>query len=87
MTNLSDYNLINLTAYLGDVKTVDAICYIWNLKHFHDRVYIKDVSEETSTITLSGVCSNEEELLDVCRYLTTVSVAVRYEKTYVQVEV
>lgn len=87
MIDLADYNLVNLTQYLGDIKTVEAICFIWNLKHANNSVRVLRVAEPISTITLAGVCDDVDELLEVCKYLTTIGVDVQYEKSFMTVEV
>ena len=85
--SLTDYSLVNLTSYLGDIKTVEAACYIWNLKHPNDYARVKEVVEERSQIILTGKCSNSDELVEICRYLTTVGVLVTYEKTTITLEI
>lgn len=85
--NISDYSLVNLTGYLGDIKTVEAACYIWNLKHPNDYVRVKEVIKQQSQIIITGNCSNSDEIVEICRYLTTVGVLITYEKTTVTLEI
>jgi len=85
--NLADYNLVNLTGYLGDIKVVEAACHIWNMKHPNDSVRIKHVIESNLEIALTGKCSNTDELIEVCKYLTTLGVLITYSKTFVTLEV
>jgi glucose-6-phosphate isomerase len=84
--NISDYNLVNLTGYLGDIRVVEAACHIWNMKHPSDSVRIKHVIESNCEIVLTGKCSDPDELVEVCKYLTTVVVLITYSKTFVTLE-
>lgn len=83
--DLKDYNLVNLHSLLGDTKTVQAICYVWNLKHREDHVRLSH--EDRCTIYITGKCSNVNELLEVCKYLTSGGIDVQHFKTIITLEV
>lgn len=74
-------SLIYLHTYIGDVTTVEYICNIWNKLHQGDTLRILRVNNPTNTIVITGKCVNTPDALDICRYLTTVSVDVCHEKT------
>lgn len=66
---------------LGCVKTVKYICMIWNNINIGNTVRIKEVNERESTIIVTGVCENTGDLVEICKYLTTVGVQIKYDKT------
>jgi hypothetical protein len=87
MIDLKDYSLVNLLGYLGDVGVVKAVCYIWNSKHAGDFVRIESASESEGYIIITGRCHNPHELLEICKYMTSIGAYVTYEKTDIAVEV
>lgn len=80
-------SLVYLHTYLGDVRTVEAVCHIWNQLNWGTcKVRIKSVDEGSSHIKLTGKCQDTDRLLALCRYLTSSCVLVTYEPTIVNME-
>ena len=72
---------------LGCTLSVEYVCRIWNTLHRGDTLRVKEIIETNSEIILTGICSDVEEAVRVCKYLTAVGVLVRYEKTMITFEV
>lgn len=72
---------------LGCASSAEYLCRIWNTLHREDTLRVKEIIETNSEIVLTGVCSDVEEALRICKYLTAFGVLVRYEKTMITFEV
>lgn len=72
---------------LGCVLSAEYVCRIWNTLHREDTLRVKEIIETNSEIILTGICSDVEEALRICKYLTAIGVLVRYEKTMITFEV
>lgn len=72
---------------MGCALSVEYACRIWNTLHRKDTLRVKDIIERNSEIVLTGLCSDVEEALRICKYLTAFGVLVRYEKTMITLEV
>lgn len=83
----SEYNSLGyLHTKLGDVETIECVCFIWNKLNLGNTLRVKSVEPKTGTITLTGICSNVEQAIKICKWLVTIMVAVKYEKTVVNME-
>lgn len=81
-------SLIYLHTKLGDIETVNCVCFIWNQKHLGDTLRVKSTDENTGEIVLTGVCQDPELAMKISKYLTTFGVTwFRYEKTMLEIEV
>lgn len=65
---------------LGDIETVNCICFIWNILHSGDTLRVLR-DDGYGVITITGRCSDLKGALDLCKYLTTFGVAVNHQKT------
>lgn len=74
-------SLVYLHTHIGDVTTVEYICNIWNKLHQGDTLRILRVNNPEGFIVITGKCVDTASALDICRYLTTLGVGVRHEKT------
>lgn len=88
-------SLCYLHSYLGTIKTVEAVCHIWNKLNSDyvtlqlDNVRIKTIIDKgaDAKIILTGVCSNIDEFLEIVNYLKTPMVQVTYEPTVISFEI
>ncbi len=82
----SEYEaLIFLHSRLGDIQTVDCFCALWNHHNPGDTLRYKS-DDGIGTIKITGKCSDLEEALKICRYITTLGVAVVHEPTRLQID-
>ena len=81
-------SLIYLRTKLGDIETVNCVCFIWNRKHLGDNLRMKSADERTGEIVLTGICKDPELAMKISKYLTTFGVTwFRYEKTVLEIEI
>lgn len=75
--------------HLGDVGTVDAICKVWNTVNGwqNNSLRIKEVNEKLGQIILTGRCTDSEQAVMICKYLTSWPISVRYEKTITTISI
>lgn len=79
-------SLGHLHMKLGDIETIECVCVIWNKFNLGNTLRVESVEDTTGTITLTGVCKDPELAVKICKWLVTIMVAVRYEKTIVKME-
>ena len=79
-------SLMYLHTKLGDIETVECVCSIWNKLNIGNTLRVKSVEDMTGTVTLTGVCKDPELAVKICKWLVTIMVAVKYEKTIVKME-
>lgn len=81
-------SLIYLHTKLGDIETVECVCFIWNQKHLGDSLRMKSADECTGEIILTGVCQDPDAAMKISKWLTTFGVTwFRYEKTVLEIEI
>ncbi len=81
-------SLIYLHTKLGDIETVNCVCFIWNRKHLGDSLRMKSADEHTGEIILTGISQDPELAMKISKYLTTFGVTwFRYEKTILEIEI
>ncbi len=81
-------SLIYLHTKLGDIETVNCVCYIWNRKHLGDTLRVKSTDKQTGEIVLTGKCKDPDMAMKISKWLTTFGVTwFRYEKTILEIEV
>lgn len=81
-------SLIYLNTKLGDIETVNCVCFIWNRKHSGDTLRVKSADEYTGEIVLTGKCQDPDMAMKVSKWLTTFGVTwFRYEKTILEIEI
>lgn len=79
-------SLMYLHTKLGDIETIECVCFIWNRLNVGNTLRVKNVEDMTGTVTLTGVCKDPELAVRICKWLITIMVSVRYEKTIVKME-
>lgn len=85
-------SLLYLHTHLGDIKTVEYVCIIWNRLHHNNSLRINTVDNRVDkdfcTIILTGVCDDVESVIQICYWLPTLCmVQIKHEPTIISVEV
>lgn len=80
-------SLLYLHTHLGDIKTVEYVCIIWNRLHHMNSLRIKRVDEDYGTITLTGRCDDVSLATKICNWLRTACAQIKHEPTIISVEV
>lgn len=81
-------SLGHLHTKLGDIETVNCVCFIWNRMHLGDTLRVKSTDEQTGEIILTGKCQDPDMAMKISKRLTTFGVTwFRYEKTILEIEV
>lgn len=79
-----DYlSLQHLHKHIGDVKTVEYVCAIWNTLNPEDNLRIKRIDTKYSEIIITGKCNSKPKFLGICKILTSMGVLVTHEPTII----
>lgn len=71
---------------LGDLKTVEYCCRVWNSLQKEDNLRMTQ-PVAFGEIGVTGKCSDVEEFLDICKYLTSCGVTTTHKKTIITMEI
>ena len=80
-------SLMYLHTKLGDITIVECACTIWNKLNIGNTLRVLNADDMLSVITLTGICSDSEAAIKVCKWLVSIMIDVRYQKTIISMEI